>query len=380
MKIRILTLRLHNNYGGILQAYALQTVLERMGHRVEVLDIKTPRSVCLWKRPLIKGKWLLIYGKRLIQKYLFGKKIRIFLEQYERKHWRIMCQNTYKFIDKYIHQHSFDSVADLGQEHFEAYVVGSDQVWRPIYFGEIEHAFLDFTTGENILRISYAASFGVDNWEYSPRQTVNCQKLLQNFNAVSVREKSGVDLCKKYLLHDAEWVLDPTMLLKMEDYVNLIKAAETPKSKGNLMFYILDENPSIMDFIHRFSTQRGLTPFRVGARVSDRTAPIEERIQPPLEEWLRGFYDAEFVVTDSFHACVFSILFKKQFIVLGNKERGMARFESLLDMFGLKECLVDVKSTNVETKKINYDEVYAKLGILREHSMNFLNESLNKKA
>lgn len=380
MKIRILTLRLHNNYGGILQAYALQTVLERMGHRVEVIDIKTPKSIRLWKRPLIYGKWLLIYGKRLVLKYLFGKNIRIFLEQYECKHWPTMCQYTYKFIGKYIHLHSFDDVKNVGREHFDAYVVGSDQVWRPSYFGEIEHAFLDFTTGENILRISYAASFGVDKWEYSPRQTVNCQHLLRNFDAVSVREKSGVDLCEKYLLHDAEWVLDPTMLLDKEDYVNLIKAAETPKCKGNLLFYLLDETPSIMDFIRRFSTQKGLTPFRVGSRVNDRMAPLEERIQPPLEVWLRGFYDAEFVVTDSFHACVFSILFRKQFIVLGNKERGMSRFESLLDMFGITECLVDVKAANIETTKINYDEVYEKLGMLREHSMDFLKTALNKKA
>ena len=373
MKIGILTLRLHNNYGGILQAYALQTVLERMGHNVEVIDIKSSNSLPLWKLPLI-------YTKRLLMKFLLGKNIRIFLESYERKHWPMMCQFTYKFIDKYIHRFSFDDVKDLYREDLDAYIVGSDQVWRPGYFGKIEHAFLDFTEGQNILRISYAASFGVDKWEYTMQQTVNCRNLIQNFNAVSVREKSGIDLCKRYLLHDAEWVLDPTMLLNKDDYVNLIAAANTPKSKGNLMYYLLDEAPAIMDFIHRISEEKGLTPFRVGSKVNDRTAPLEERIQPPLEEWLRGFYDADFVVTDSFHACVFSIIFRKQFVVVGNMKRGMSRFESLLEMFGLQNCLCDVNTSVVNDVKINYDEVHEKLNVLREHSMNFLKTALNQKS
>lgn len=371
MKIGILTLRLHNNYGGILQAYALQTVLERMGHEVNVIDIKSSKSFPLWRLPLI-------YAKRFLMKYLFRKNVKIFLEKYERKHWPMMCQFTYEFIDKYIHRLSFDNVNDLIQEKFEAYIVGSDQVWRPGYFGKIEHAFLDFTANRNILRISYAASFGVDKWEYTKQQTVNCRNLIQKFNAVSVREKSGIDLCKKYLHHNAEWVLDPTMLLDREDYINLIKATNTPKSKGNLMFYLLDETPAIMDLISRISEDKRLIPFRVGSKVNDRTAPLEERIQPPLEEWLRGFFDADFVVTDSFHACVFSIIFKKQFIVIGNKERGMSRFESLLEMFGLENCLCDVNNYNIEQGKIDYDEVHAKLNTLRKHSITFLKTALNE--
>lgn len=371
MKIGILTLRLHNNYGGILQAYALQTVLERMEHDVNVIDIKSSKSFPLWRLPLI-------YAKRILMKYLFRKNVKIFLEKYERKHWPMMCQFTYEFIDKYIHRLSFGNVNDLLQEKFEAYIVGSDQVWRPGYFGKIEHAFLDFTANRNILRISYAASFGVDKWEYTKQQTVNCRNLIQKFNAVSVREKSGIDLCKKYLHHNAEWVLDPTMLLDREDYVNLIKAANTPKSKGNLMFYLLDETPEIMDLISRISEDKRLIPFRVGSKVNDRTAPLEERIQPPLEEWLRGFFDADFVVTDSFHACVFSIIFKKQFIVIGNRERGMSRFESLLEMFGLENCLCDVNNYNIEQGEIDYDEVHAKLNTLRKHSIDFLKTALNK--
>ena len=83
-----------------------------------------------------------------------------------------------------------------------------------------------------------------------------------------------------------------------------------------------------------------LTPFRVNSKANGLHASIRERIQPPVEAWLRGFYDAEFVVTDSFHACVFSIIFGKPFIVIGNKDRGMARFESLLKMFGLENRMI----------------------------------------
>ena len=135
---------------------------------------------------------------------------------------------------------------------------------------------------------------------------------------------------------NASHVLDPTMLLDVQDYVDLVKRADIPKSKGTLLCYILDETESTTDLISRLASETGLVPFRGNSRVEDWSAPLAERIQPPVEQWLRGFMDAELVVTDSFHACVFSILFHKPFVVVGNKERGLARVKSLLKMFGLE--------------------------------------------
>lgn len=373
MKIGILTLPLHTNYGGILQAYALQTVLERMGHEVVVFDKILPEpSLPLWKCPFV-------YSKRLVNKLLGRKDNIVFLEKYVSKIKPIIQQNTNKFIKNYIHRVSFKTFAKIPNANtFNAIIVGSDQVWRPIYFGEdhVDDAFLAFARGWNIKRIAYAASFGVDKWEYSPLQTETCKSLLHNFDAVSVREESGVKLCREFFECKAQLVLDPTMLLDKSDYVKIIKTSNVPKSKGNLLVYILDETPDKTELIKKIADKYNLKPFRVGSNTEKIHAPLNERIQPPVEEWLRGFYDAEFVITDSFHACVFAILFEKQFVVIGNKKRGMSRFISLLSLFGLENRLIGENLNVSAVDYIDFTLLRNRLAELKEKAMSFLYKSL----
>lgn len=103
-----------------------------------------------------------------------------------------------------------------------------------IFFSKIENAYLDFAKEWKIKRIAYAASFGTEEWEYTGEQTNNCAALLKKFNAVSVRESSGVQLCSDNFGVKAEHVLDPTMLLCKEDYIKLFKDYNTAQSDGNL--------------------------------------------------------------------------------------------------------------------------------------------------
>ena len=241
----------------------------------------------------------------------------------------------------------------------------------------IENAYLSFTKGWNLKRISYAASFGTDKWEYNDEQTLHSREALQMFDAVSVREENGVKLCKQYFDVDALHVLDPTMLLDVNEYIELFKQKQTPKSKGNLLNYVLDETDEIESLIKKVASMKKMVPFAVNNPYEgDNTKPLNQRIKPSVEAWLRGFYDADFVITDSFHACVFSIIFKKQFIVIGNKERGMARFGSLLKMFGLEERLVDEKVDVNNLHPIDYDIVYNLYGQLKKKSLLFLSENL----
>ena len=144
-----------------------------------------------------------------------------------------------------------------------------------------------------------------------------------------------------------------------------------------MLNYVLDGSDAINRLIDEIAAQKHLVPFAVNNPFEyDDAKPLNMRIKPSVEIWLRGFYDAEFVVTDSFHACVFSIIFKKQFVVVGNKERGMARFESLLKMFGLEDRLVadDVDINSLQP--IDYDKVYQLYGKLKEKSYCFLSENL----
>ena len=371
MRIGILTLPLHTNYGGILQAYALQTVLERMGHEVHVIEKnRRPLSIPIQKMPFC-------YGKRIV-KNIIGRKCPIFYEQKYNREQPIIRQNTDKFIKKYIHIAEYDDFSDIKESEYDAIVVGSDQVWRPKYFGlnQIENAYLKFAEGWNIKRIAYAASFGTDEWEYNSKQTSECGRLLRMFDSVSVREDSGVDLCKRYFGVDAQHVLDPTMLLNREDYIKLFEAADTPKSKGNLLCYILDETEEKKALIKRIADEKGLIPFNVKSQSDDINSPVSERIQPSLEQWLRGFYDAEFVVTDSFHACVFSILFNKPFIVYGNKARGMSRFMSLLNALGLHDRFLANLKENILLDDINWNNVKRPFYKERITAGNFLDRLL----
>ena len=335
MRIGILTLPLHTNYGGILQAYALQTVLERMGHEVVVFD--TPNRMPLPPLKNIPKCFL----KRIVKK-LLGRNQKIFYEYYQNnKVIPVVSQNTQRFINSYIHRKEIRNFKELDGDSYDAIVVGSDQVWRPLYFvpgwrwQEIENAFLSFTSKWKIKRLSYAASFGTKEWEYTNEQTLKCKSLLQVFDAISVRENDGVTLCKEYFDIDPVHVLDPTMLLNEADYSIFFQKGNTPMSKGTLLNYILDLNENKKTLIRDVANLKKMIAFSVNnSYENDETKPLNERIKPSVEIWLRGFYDAEFVITDSFHACVFSILFKKQFVVVGNKERGLSRIESTY-----KKCL-----------------------------------------
>ena len=370
MKIGILTLPLYTNYGGILQAYALQTILERMGHEVcFITKRRKPLNLPLWKMPYS-------YSKRIL-KNILGTPYPIFYEQKINRETSIIEQNTEKFIKRYIKQFIIEEFPHIHETDFDSIIVGSDQVWRPIYFeglydSNISNAFLKFTKKWNIKRIAYAASFGTDKWEYTKRQTDECRKLMKLFDAISVRESSGVGLCKKYFNIEAKHVLDPTMLLDKEDYVRLFKNTNTPKSKGTLLIYILDETQEKVKFVNKIASDAHLIPFRVNANVDNLFTSLENRIQPPIEQWLRGFYDAEYVVTDSFHACVFSILFNKPFIAIGNESRGMSRFSSLLETFGLTDRLITNLSSYKPNKNINWESVLYTLQEKRNEANTFL--------
>ena len=374
MKLGILTLPLHTNYGGILQTYALQTVLERMGH--DILVIQRP-----WRKQIVWWKFPLQIVNRCIYRFVFGGKVALFSELKWNKNQAVIERNTKEFIDEYIHTHQIKQISDLKETDFDVIVVGSDQIWRPKYYRlhykYIEDAFLSFTKNWNVKRIAYAPSFGTDEWEYNKVETQKCSNLLQKFDAVSVRELSGIELCNKYLgRKDVQWVLDPTMLLNKEDYERLIP--KDTKAPGDLMCYVLDTNEEINNLIARIAQENDMKVFQAASDVDNVSLPIEKRVQPPVESWLSDFRDAKLVITDSFHACVFSILFHKPFIVIGNKNRGYSRFESLLKRFGLEDRLIE-NASQLNQSMLNplSEEVYKKLDDFRSTSTDFIAKALN---
>ena len=349
MRIGILTLPLHTNYGGILQAYALQTVLERRGQEVEIIDgikFKTRGF-----RPLIKYWIAKILVPLKLWKILDIFKMSIYAKTYY----------TNQFIKKYIHVKQFQNIDSLTEQAVDAIVVGSDQVWRAEFFGEkkFDKAFLSFTKGWKIKRIAYAASFGSDEWEVGPEMTSKCKEAVSHFDAVSVREKSGIIICKNKLNVKAVQLIDPTLLLKSDDYDALLanrKAEYIPF----IMSYIIDSDDTKSEICCKLSTILNMPIVSANSRVEDTSGQnfsLAEQIQPPVEDWLNKIRNADFVITDSFHACLFSIVYQKQFYVTGNQYRGMARFQSILEMLGLQDRLIYDLNMIDCNNRIDYSKV-----------------------
>lgn len=398
MRIGIVSLPVNFNYGGLLQAFALRTVLQRMGHCATIIAPHVG-NVRDWFIPPFKSAPLAAAKHYLKTKILrHGRDDERILSQIEwaERHNRFLKE----FISNRLCPLTGVDYCELKAQDYDALFAGSDQVWRPRYFGfkgfkipycitarYFRNAYLRFARKWNVRRVAYAASFGTDKWEYPWLQTRLCGRLLRKFDAVSVREKSAVEIVKRRFGVCAQHLLDPTMLLSAGDYSQLIGsfdlkrvAVSTPPDCNSFIInYLLDNNKNIEDMLSRVEKAVSMPMVSVNDCASDASG---SRVATPVEVWLRLFRDCKYVVTDSFHGCVFSILFQKQFIVTGNKERGNARFDSLLGTFGLEDRLVSPADDCVNTllKPIDYEAVTAKLDALRKRSMDFLTSNLPPEA
>lgn len=374
MKIAIMTQPLGHNYGGIMQAYALQKVLRNLGHEVITIDRQKDRQNIVL-RALIKLK-------PVIYKIL-GKKIYWKLTEKEKKY---IFSGMTSFLDKYVIRTEIISsnrklIRHFRTERYDIVLVGSDQVWRPSYSANIYNYFLDFKRVVNnpLKGIAYAASFGVDEWQFDPLQTKKCRELMCGFSAVSVREIDAIKMCKEYLGVSSEVVLDPTLLLDRNEYMRMCGVSDSFGGKGVLR-YILDDNECKSELVKEMAENLSMPIFscQPASSLSHRNGKsLIEYKYPPVLEWLKSFMDADYVITDSFHGCVFAIIFNKPFLAIGNSERGLSRFTSLLSALGLMDRLILAGDTHFKISNfdnINWIDVNQRLMIEKEKSLEFINK------
>ena len=219
---------------------------------------------------------------------------------------------------------------------------------------------------------------------FSDIETNTCKELLQSFDLITVRETSGIKLVKDKFNLSAKQVLDPTLLIPKYKYIELIERYDAPKSKGDLFAYILDRNYSTDSFLSKINKRYGFIPFMVMPKTFDDSFSFsnDKYAFPCVTQWIKSFADAQYVVADSFHGCVFAIIFNKPFIALGNVDRGLARFESLLRLFNLEDRLVlDIESFDYSLfdKEIDWKTVNLKLDELRHISTSLLLNTLESK-
>jgi len=354
MKVGILTQHFLRNYGGIVQNWALQQVLISLGHEPLTLEHDTCYS---------RTRWLMRTAKQIVK-----RKSCKGLPAYPYK-GRVGHRPFIDFIDSHINSITVQLFTQaIGQRYgIEAFVVGSDQVWRPAFnVGRLYNMYLDFAS-ESVKKVAYAASFGVSNWEYTDEEAMRCKLLAKRFDAISVREQSGVELCQNYLGIPATKVLDPTLLLDKSDYMEL--CADIPKEKDLVFVYALHLNEKMLSFAQKIAEKR---------RLRVRVLQAGDKLHPDdsIEKWIASFRDATAVVTDSFHGMALSVVFHKPFFAFKNESGGQERISSFLNQYGLNERLVD-EGQEYHPQDIDWDIIDRTNGALRLASIEFLKKSLS---
>ncbi|WP_429039448.1 polysaccharide pyruvyl transferase family protein [Aeromonas veronii] len=367
-----------HNYGAVLQAAALADVVTQLGYNAEHIDF-IPAKI-EQRKTLRQGlvAVLAALGIKSILKRLLGKQVYIkpqvtgseVFEQF-RTTWIARSAQTYTAATQ---------LNTIGTT-YAVVVVGSDQVWRPSMFvnkqQDVAAYFLSFLP-DSVKRISYAASFGIDKWEETADTALSerVRAAIAKFNAISVREQSGVTICRDTFGVSAQHVLDPTLLNGVEFFERVIANAGISKQNENIVYYKLDVDTQ---FVSAIAT--------IGKIMS---SPIEDIYYQksdtgyryiPVANWLAKIRDSKFVVTDSFHCVCLAILFNKNFICFANDNRGLARLESLLDSLGIKgrlckknDNLTDVFNGLVD---IDYELVNNKIKAEGKHSLNYLKGALS---
>lgn len=358
MRIGILTHPLHSNYGGILQNYALQEVMRRMGH--DPITLRTGKTTYyLWAKRTVKCILNRIKGENSsfpLIPFVYKRRqsgIESFVRRYINT-TEIMFWYSPDIIDKY---------------QIEALCVGSDKSWAS-YFKRIDDMFFAFARDYDIIKFSYAPSFGTDKWEFNSEQTEKCRDLVKLFTGISVREHSGVNLCKDHLNVDAKWLLDPTLLLSANDYCSL--CTDVKQRKDDFIFaYILNYTGDKKNYIEKVSVS-------LNKKVILLLAENKVRSIDTVENWVSLFRDASFVITDSFHGTIFSIIFHKEFISLANPLRGTERFKSLSEMFALDKNILMTIPDELIQSKIDWTMIDEEIQKRHKESIAFIEDSLTR--
>jgi hypothetical protein len=370
MKIGIITYHWAYNYGAVMQAYALQSYLEKLGHIVEFIN------------------YVPINQKVGILKKYIGRNFKSTKLKWKTSHRELSFS---PFVSKLnigsIKYTSYQELLDLPPK-YDIYICGSDQIWNYDlinYSTEksgISHPYyLDFGD-ETTKRVAYAPSFGAVNIPDVLKDEI--KKCLSKFNSISVREKSGVEIVKSLGFENVKWMPDPTFLLNKEDYLN-IETPETIDEQGFIYSYILEEQDEVAKKVLTLvsdKNNKNIYNVFMGTIMKDKNY---KNIIPSPEQWLHYINNADFIVTNSFHSTVFALIFHRPFITIPLGGRAYERNEriiSLLDSLGLCQRLLweydEDAILEIRRHSINWEIVDENINKWRENANDFFLNALLK--
>lgn len=353
-KIKILTFHRAVNYGALLQTYALYQSVKKYNEEVEILDYRCPNIENYYYRIFAKEKTV----QEILKSILFVRKQRKRNQKFE------------KFREKYL-KLADASVLERVEAETDRFLVGSDQVWNYGCTGGDTTYLLDFVK-EKKKKYSYAVSFG--KMTRSEEEKMKLLEYLKNFECFSMREEKGRKWIATHLGKESRLDLDPTLLLSCEEWK---KISVVPKEKNYILIYSVNLPDKILEIGRRIAKEMGkkLIVITLNNKYYAKKTEKNES-EASIEEFLGWFLMADFIITNSFHGTVFSILFEKEFFTLENEKTGLdnSRLQTLLERTGLLERLKkEIRETDFQ-KKIDYKTVKTKQKEMRQDSLSYLKE------
>lgn len=377
-KIGIITIVKVNNYGSELQAFALQKKLNDLGFQAEIIDYLYYKHKD-HKRTLRSKPWLPIGFKNKVKELLYPLYYSIKslsnrqIKKRREQNFKDFHKSFTNFSKNY---HSIDELYHAKMD-YDIYMVGSDQVWNPRTYTNLDPYFLTFSPpGKK--RISYASSFGVAD---IPTLSVPFYKeRLDKFDSISVREDQAVALVKKISGKQATHVLDPTLLLSKSDWQKVSKAPDFDEKF--ILMYILSTSKFALELARFISNKTGWKIIRIckEAAIEDSNPEIINVVDAGPGEFLGWMINASFVITNSFHGTAFSVNFNKPFYTITNIHKSNnSRQQSLLRLLELENRIINEGDPMPDLKNINIDFSKTKLHLEleRNKSVSFLINSIN---
>nr|WP_177296153.1 polysaccharide pyruvyl transferase family protein [uncultured Blautia sp.] len=354
MKIGVITFFNYCNFGAALQCYGLSETLKKEGHEVEYIDYTCPFIGHPFRLSNIRKRGL--FG------YIYTVAGNIFY--YPRR------KKFAKFREKIAHTAPVTpgNISEY-EDCYDRYITGSDQIWNVKLTDFDGTYFLDFVK-DNAKKTSYAASFGGNNIR---RDRTNMYRhFLKQFDRISVRESYGADLVKELTGREAEVTLDPTLLLERQEWEKVASPAK--RKKPYILVYQLGFSGELIQTVKRVKKETGLpvvyVPFPLGGFVAGKYT-----LSLGPAEWLALFRDASYVVTDSYHGIIFSLIFERKFLVIADGQHRNQRVISLLERLGIRNRVVGENMADMK-EDIDYRKVKAILEEDRQDSLKWIRENI----
>ena len=360
MRAGIITFHCSINYGAILQAKALPLVLEDMGIKSEIINYRLPHDIYSHTNIYERSMNYKVVIKNLI-KYVHRKDIMVKLQRFEKfyNEYLPVSKKIYSIIDEFKNLKEYDFL-----------ICGSDQIWKPMNGNYLDEVFfLGFTS--NAKKISYAPSFGIDTF---PKNLENQLKILLNdFHAISVRERSGMSILTRIVSKSVKQVLDPTLLINKERWHTLGNMKYVNGIDDYIVVYALERNRILRDSVKRLKQMIQLDIYEISldglARVGNCDHVLYD-VGP--SEFISLIENAKLVLTNSFHGTAFSIIFEKPFVSVPHTKSNSRILELLESLNISNRQITSSKLLQKEMLEMSFKYVSAKLEVLKNNSIMFL--------